>query len=129
MLFNLDSGDDITVFPYDTFLKLESRTKLRNSKCAYKMDDKGVFTAHLTRNFNFLKGNIYVVESLTQAHLGRDAPENLKVISTVCELTSDEYKASTMPNYPNLFTGLGMMEEENSIKLKGETNHLPPYAN
>ena len=41
------------------------------------------------------------------------------------ELTSDDYKAKVMHDYPKLFTGLGVMKEEYVIKLKDDAK---PFA-
>ena len=43
----------------------------------------------------------------------------------VRELTSDDYKAKVMHDYPKLFTGLGVMKEEYVIKLKDDAK---PFA-
>ena len=43
----------------------------------------------------------------------------------MCELTSDDYKAKVMHDYPRLFTGLGVMKEEYVIKLKDDAK---PFA-
>ena len=77
-----------------------------------------MFRARLTNDLKSIEEDIYVVEDLAQPLLGRNAAANLKLISRVCELTSDDYKAKVMHEYPRLFTGLGKTEEEYTIKLK-----------
>ena len=44
----------------------------------------------------------------------------LNLISRLCELTTDEYKAKVMRDYPQLFEGLGTMKDEYTIKLKDD---------
>ena len=129
--FKLDSGADVTVVPYNTFLNLDLQTQLQPTDkvllgpCNYKMNCKGKFTVTLTYNLNSVKETVYAVESLARPLLGRSAAVKLNLISRLCELTSDDYKAKVMHDYPKLFTGLGMMKEEYTIKLKDETK---PFA-
>lgn len=61
------------------------------------------------------------MEGLAQPLLSRSAAVKLNLVSWLCELTGDEYKAKVIHEYPKLFTGLGMMQEEYSVKLKDET--------
>ena len=91
------------------------------------MNCKGKFTVILIYNPNSVKETVYAVESLTQPLLGRSAAVklNLTCISRLCELTSDDYKAKVTHDYPKLFTGLGMMKEEYTVKLKDE---MKPFA-
>ena len=129
--FKLDSGADVTVVPYNTFLNLDLQTQLQPTDkvllgpCNYKLNCKGKFTVTLTYNLNSVKETVYAVESLARPLLGRSAAVKLNLISRLCELTSDDYKAKVMHDYPKLFTGLGMMKEEYTIKLKDETK---PFA-
>ena len=45
----------------------------------------------------------------------------LYLISRLCELTTDDYKAKVMcHDYPPLFEGLGTMKDEYTIKLKDD---------
>ena len=80
--FNLDSGADVTVVPYDSLLKLDVQTKLQPTDkvllgpCKYKLNCKGKFTATLTNNSKSTKEHIYVVEGLTQPLLGRAAAKS-----------------------------------------------------
>ena len=82
------------------------------------MNCKGVFRACLSKDLKSIDEDIYLVQDVARPLLGRNAAENLKLISRVCELRSDDYKAKVVHEYPNLFTGLGKMEEECTIKLK-----------
>ena len=52
------------------------------------------------------------MESLARLLLGRSAAVKLNLISRVSELTSDEYRAKVMCDYPTLLTGLGAMKKE-----------------
>ena len=72
-----------------------------------------------------MKENIFVVEGKARPLLGRVAAENVNFINKVGELTSEDYKAKVVREYPKLFTGLGVMKEEYTIKLKGRAK---PFA-
>ena len=106
--FKLDSGADVTVVPYDSLLKLDGQTKLQPTctdkvllgPCKYKLNCKGKFTATLTNKSKSMKERIYVAEDLTQPLLGRAAAESLNLINRIHELTSDEYKANVIHDYP-----------------------------
>lgn len=129
--FKLDNGADFTVVPYDTFLSFDLQTKLELTDkvllgpCNYKMNCKGKFTTNLTYNLNSIKETVYTVESLARPLFGRSTAVKLNLISRLCELTSDDYKAKVIRDYSKLFRGLGMMREEYTIKLKDETK---PFA-
>ena len=129
--FKNDSGEDVTVVPYNTFLNLDLQTQLQPTDkvlldpCNYKMNYKGKFTVTLTYNLNSVNETVYAVESLARLLLGRFAAVKLNLISRLCKLTSDDYKAKVMHDYPKPFTGLGMMKEEYTIKLKDQTK---PFA-
>ena len=129
--FKNDSGEDVTVVPYNTFLNLDLQTQLQPTDkvllgpCNYKMNYKGKFTVTLTYNLNSVNETVYAVESLARLLLGRFAAVKLNLISRLCNLTSDDYKAKVMHDYPKPFTGLGMMKKEYTIKLKNETK---PFA-
>ena len=129
--FKIDSGTDVTVVPFETFLNLDVQAKLQPTDkvllgpCDNKMNCKGKFTATLTNNVNSMKENIYVVEGLARPLLGRQSAENLNLINRVCGLTSDNYKAKVIRDFPQLFTGLGAMKDEYNIKLKDD---VKPFA-
>ena len=99
--FKLDSGADVTVVPYNTFLNLDLQTQLQLTDkvllgpCNYKMNCKGKFTVTLTYNLISVKETVYAVESLARPLLGRSTTVKLNLISRLCELTSDDYKAKS----------------------------------
>ena len=129
--FKLDSGADVTVVPYNTFLSIDLKIQLKPTDkvllgpCNYRMNCKGEFTVTLTYNQTSTKETVYVVESLARPLLSRSAAVKLNLISRLCELTTDEYKAKVMRDYPQLFEGLGTMKDEYTIKLKDDAK---PFA-
>ena len=129
--FKLDSGADVTVVPYNTFLNIELKIQLKPTDkvllgpCNYRMNCKGEFTVTLAYNQTSTKETVYVVESLARPLLSRSAAVKLNLISRLCELTTDDYKAKVMCDYPQLFEGLGTMKDEYTIKLKDDAK---PFA-
>ena len=129
--FKLDSGADVTVVPYNTFLNIDLKIQLKPTDkvllgpCNYRMNCKGEFTVTLAYNQTSTKETVYVVESLARPLLSRSAAVKLNLISRLCELTTDEYKAKVMRDYPQLFEGLGTMKDEYTIKLKDDAK---PFA-
>ena len=120
LLFKLDSGADVSVIPRHNFLelsqaRLQPTTRVLLGPCKYRMNCKGVFRARLTNELKSIEEDIYVVEDLARPLLGRNAAANLKLISRVCELTSDDYKAKVMHEYP--FT-LGLHYTLGSVLLQ-----------
>ena len=129
--FKLDSGADVTVVPYNTFLNIDLKIQLKPTDkvllgpCNYRMNCKGEFTVTLAYNQTSTKETVYVVESLARPLLSRSAAVKLNLISRLCELTTDDYKAKVMRDYPQLFEGLGTMKDEYTIKLKDDAK---PFA-
>ena len=75
-----------------------------------------MFSANLSVRDKTLKEDIYVVKGLERPLLGRGATEKLSLISRIHTLSSEEYEAKVVSTHPELFKGLGQMEEE--LKLK-----------
>ena len=129
--FKLDSGADVTVVPYNTFLNIDVKIQLKPTDkvplgpCNYRMNCKREFTVTLAYNQNSTKETVYVIESLARPLLSRSAAVKLNLISRLCELTTDEYKAKVMRDCPQLFEGLGTMKDEYTIKLKDDAK---PFA-
>ena len=69
--------------------------------------------------------DVYVIKDLETPLLSRQAAEKLQLITRVQSVESNEYKASVTAKYPELFTGLGKMEHEYTIKL---TDDGKPFA-
>ena len=91
------------------------------------MNCKGKFTVTLAYNQTSIYiETVYVVESLARPLLTRSIAARLYLISRLCELTTDDFKAKVMcHDYPSLFEGLGTMTDEYTIKLKDD---VKPFA-
>ena len=89
------------------------------------MSCKGEFSVTLAYNQTSTKETLYVLESLARPLLSRSAAVKLNLISRLCELTTTDYKAKVMRDYPQLFEGLGTMKDEYTIKLNDDAK---PFA-
>ena len=131
MEFKLDNGADVTVVPVNTYTSLENKVKLVPSNkvllgpCRYKMDCVGKLSAHLKVNKAEIHEDVFVIEGLETPLLSRKAVEKLLLIIRLQSVESNEYKDSVMAKYPELFTGLGKMEDEYTIKL---TDNAKPFS-
>ncbi|CAB4025773.1 Transposon Ty3-G Gag-Pol poly, partial [Paramuricea clavata] len=69
---------------------------------------------------------IFVVKGLERSLLGRQAAHSLNLLNCVDALNSNEMKESVKEKYPNLFTGLGQIkDQEYDIKV---THEATPFA-
>ena len=72
-----------------------------------------------------MQEQIYVVQDLERALLGREAADCLKHITRLDSLSSDSYKAAVVEKWPQLFKGLGEMKDPYTITLKEDAK---PFA-
>ena len=80
-------------------------------------------TAQLKSQSNQTEGPIYIVRGLTKSLLGRPAIKQLQLISRINAVSEQEL--DPFSQFPNLFTGLGILQQEYNIQLEpGEQNHL-----
>ena len=128
--FKLDSGADVTVVPVQTYnsfgsVKLVPTKKVLLGPCNYKINCVGKFSAHLKVDKSEIDEEVYVIKDLETPLLSRKSAEKLQLIHRVRSIESNNYKESVSSKYPELFTGLGKMEDEYTIKLKDDAK---PFA-
>ena len=115
--FKVDTGADVTVIPPSQYPSLKPKPSLRRTTkmlmgpCRHKLNCLGTFTAELQGQGKVMEEQIYVVQDLERALLGREAADCLKHITRLDSLSSDSYKAAVVEKYPQLFKGLGEMKE------------------
>ena len=73
-------------------------------------------SAQLKSQSNQTEGPIYIVRGLTKSLLGRPAIKQLKLISRIDAVSEQEL--DPFIQFPKLFTGLGILQEEYNIQLK-----------
>ena len=122
--FKVDTGADVTVIPPSVYYSLKptpllsKATKELMGPCKQKLGCLGTFIAELQVQDKCAREQVYVVEDLERALLGREPAERLKVISRLDSLSSDDYKTKVAEKHPNLFRGLGVMKDSYRITLK-----------
>ena len=80
----------------------------------YQLQVSGKFTATLKYGTKEAKENIFVVQELQKALLGRPGIESLNLIARINSLQEEKFVAM----YPNLFKGLGTITGEYHISLQ-----------
>ena len=124
--YKLDTGADVSVIPTQLFESLKIDTmqpteaKLTGAG-SQPLAVQGKFEANLQYKARSSKQIVYVVSTLSKPLLGKPAIESLNLISRVDIVDKDSCKA----NYPELFTGLGLMTGEYKIRVKPDST---PYA-
>ncbi|XP_048236436.1 uncharacterized protein LOC125371759 [Haliotis rufescens] len=119
--FKIDTGADVTVIPYDLYVskpfpKLQQSGKRLYGPANSSLYVVGKFRAKLKTVYGDVvtEQNIYVARGLTRSLLGRPAIQALNLVSRIDSVVGDKWKDM----FPKLFTGLGKMEGEYTIKLK-----------
>ena len=125
--FRLDTGADATVLPLDTFNQLLSAPlsppdKVLCGPNRAKLDVVGYFTAVLEWRGKQTTQTVYVLRDVHQPLLGQSAIEALGLIKRLCAVTDN---TDPKQQYSDLFTGLGCMEGEYTIRLKPDAQ---PFA-
>ena len=122
--FKIDSGADVSVKPYKSYqsihqpVPLLSTRKLSRGPCNRKLDVKGTFKIRLQHGNCATEEEMFVVDGLERAFLGRQAAQRLHLINRVESITTLVTKAAMQSEYLILFTGLGQMKgQEYDIKL------------
>ena len=86
--------------------------------CKQKLTCLGTFTAELQPQDSVAREQVYVIEDLERALLGREAAGRLKLVTRLDSLSSADYKTKVADKYPKLFKGVGVMKDNYSITLK-----------
>ena len=125
--FKIDTGADVTVLPESTFQQLSGITLQQASRSLrgpsqHPLQVCGQFTAILSQGVREVEEEIYVVQGLETALVGRPAIEAMGLISKVNTVKGCEEYVNT---YPDLYQGLGSMEGAYHIKLRPDAK---PFA-
>ena len=119
--FKIDTGADVTVISdkeYDSVKDgpLSPANKALNGPSQETLEVCGQFTAELQHTATRAKAKqeIYVVKRLTKPLLGRPAITALNLVALVGGLEQKE----VMEKFPNLFSGLGRLQDSYRIQLK-----------
>ncbi|KAL5479382.1 hypothetical protein EMCRGX_G022901 [Ephydatia muelleri] len=126
--FKLDTGSEVTVISCNTFKTLGCQELKTSSKILYgpgkqPLDVMGQFVAKITYKNAHSQEPIFVVRGLNSNLLGLPALRALQLVARTDAIS--QYEEQIYQKYPHLFTGLGTLGPEYTIKLKA--NALP-YA-
>ena len=127
--FKIDTGADVTVIPHYVFDAAYSQ----NKPCLHKvtksllgpggtpLDVLGATNIRLQRGERETVEEVFVIRSLHTALLGRSASVKLGLVARLDSITMQTLKDS----YPKLCSGLGLVEQPYTIKLKPDA---VPYS-
>ncbi|XP_061132648.1 uncharacterized protein K02A2.6-like [Syngnathus typhle] len=123
-VFKIDTGADVTAVPAGMYVKgqfkeLKQTRKVLMGPGRSQLKVKGKFSATLKRRDKSIMEDIYVVEGLSAALLSRQAATALQLVARLDTATLDN-KETIKQEFPELFTGLGIMKGEYHIVLKPE---------
>ena len=123
--FRIDTGADVTVLP-DRFFNKNSPLIQKKDKKLFgpgqsKINVLGRVCATMAVGEVSSDQDLYVVVDLKEPLLGRPAIEALKFIERVNAVDNDQYRKE----FPELFTGLGRMKNDYTIRLQ---ENAPPFA-
>ena len=131
--FNIDTGAEVTVVSEATHRQIGSPVLVPPDRClkgpdSHTLSTLGYFTTTLTTGGTQSLQRVYVVEELDCSLLGRPAIEGLGLVSRVKALSSKS-EDLLRQRFPRLFSGLGKMDGDYTIKLKKgvhTTSHTNP---
>ena len=126
--FKLYTGAEVTAISQKTYQQLGTKSLDKPSKVLYgagnqPLDVIGQFTGILSHKELHSQHSIFVKKNLKTNLLGLPALRALKLIARMDSVK--EYEECIQRIYPQLFTGLGTMESEYTIKLKPNAK---PYS-
>ncbi|KAL1474988.1 hypothetical protein MTO96_037619 [Rhipicephalus appendiculatus] len=126
MKFKVDTGADVTAIPTSLYNdqvmgNLEQAKKQLLGPGRTKIRTVGLFRATLRWNGRVCQEEVYVIDKLHDALLGRPAIKSLDILPSLLEVTASTGKlgdpANILCHYPNLTAGLGLLKTEYRITL------------
>ena len=107
-------SDEESVFKQIKDVTLVHSDRHLSGPSQYQLQVSGKFTATLKFGTKEAKENIFVVQKLQKALLGRPGIESLNLIARINTLQNEMF----VTMYPNLFKGLGTIAGEYCISLQ-----------
>ena len=107
--FKIDSGADITVVPCKMYqsirppIPLLQTKKILRGPCNHKLEIKGTFKTLLQTSDCATEEEIFVVNGLERALLGREAAQRLKLINRIESINNH---SSNKGNYPSRISNI-----------------------
>ena len=123
----IDTGADVTVITESMFGNITTKLQPTGARLRGPGDNmlrvRGKFTARLQYRQRSSQQEVYVVRDVERALLGRPAIESLQLLKRID--SAARQPRSVQEEFPQLFQGLGKLEEEYEIKLK---ENATPFA-
>jgi len=126
MVFKLDTGAAVTAIPASLkhcVPNIMKSNKILKGAGNNNLTVLGYAEVTISNNKSTIKENVYVVDNLTTPLLGKPAITNLGLISFVDSVGTTQ--KDWFLSYPNLFKGLGTMDNEVKIILD---NKVSPFV-
>lgn len=125
--FKLDTGAEVTAISQKVYDKLPNAKLQKSSRvlmgpAQQKLQVLGQFLGTLSVKQNTTNQTIFVVKDLRSNLLGLPAIQALNLVTRVADVSAD-YSVVLQQKYPKVFTGLGTMQGDYTIKL--QTNAKP----
>ena len=126
--FKLDTGAEVTAISDSTYqtlqgVKLKPATKPLYGPASQSLKVLGQFTGELARKQHSYQEQIYVIKGLRNNLLGLGAIEKLQLAKRMEAVSAEPFDAKGQ--FPKVFTGLGTLGEEYTIRLKEDAR---PHA-
>ena len=117
--FRIDTGADVSVIPDSYFKRLDGLQK--TDKQLYgpggsKIEVLGVHKATIESKNNKTVQDLYVVKGLKKPLLGKPAIQALNILQRINTVSSSKVEPKT--EYPELFQGLGRIDNAYTVRLK-----------
>ena len=122
-VFKIDTGADVTVIPKSMFQKLSgaklhhSMKRLRGASL-YPLSVVGQFKGTLQYKERSIEEEIFVIEGLETALVGRPAIQALGLVVRVDAVAGVNIEDTIVSSHPKLFSGLGEFSGEYTVRLK-----------
>jgi len=131
--WKIDTGADVSCIPAEVYTRNKHKLGhlIKSDKKLFgaggnELRVKGVIPAQLEKKKHTVDNLVYVVQGLRNPLLGRPAIQALKLVSVVESVEQiDQVPEDIKAQYPELFSGLGKMGSEYTIKLKEDAK---PYS-
>ena len=119
--FKIDTGADVTVIPNTEYSRsrdglLSPADRTLSGPGQHVLKVKGKFVGCLERNHRSIQQTIYVIEDLHKGLLGCPAIQALQILSFVEPVQASDI----FIQFPQLFTGLGKLQDSYQIKLRND---------
>ena len=128
--FKIDTGADVTVVPQSVYKErihgpIMETDKVLSGPGDIKLPVIGKVVSLLSTEDNCSTQDVYIIEGAGKPLLGKPTILALKILAKVNHVDKSDPKSYYTKEFPSLFTGLGEVDGEYSIKIKPDAE---PYV-